>query len=102
MLCSETSFADWPHCRADRGLQDPRAAMLLGQMYDRGLGTTVDKREAYAWSEVSVLERDAAAKRQRDLALEALGPGDKKAAITLAETILTNVRRATGSKTAEG
>ena len=35
---------------------DPRSAMLLGQMYRVGIGTAVDQKQAYAWSEVASLE----------------------------------------------
>jgi hypothetical protein len=34
---------------------DPRSAMLLGQMYRAGIGTAVDQKQAYAWSEVASL-----------------------------------------------
>lgn len=77
---------------------DPRAAMLLGQMYGGGLGTTANTQESYAWSEVSVLEGSAAARQDRDSALKALGPEDQKAAITLAEALLADIKHARNSQ----
>jgi TPR repeat protein len=45
---------------------DPRAAMLLGQMYRDGIGAPADQTQAYAWSEVATLEGSAFAQRDRD------------------------------------
>jgi TPR repeat protein len=61
--------------------------MLLGQMYRLGLGTGVDMKKAYAWSEVSTLEGDAFARRERDRSLHDLSPDDQKLAIAQAQSI---------------
>jgi TPR repeat protein len=79
-----------------------QAAMLLGQMYGNGLGSTANMQEAYAWSEVSVLEGSATARQERASALKALSPDDQKAAITLAESLLTDIKHTATSQSAEG
>lgn len=56
---------------------DPQAAMLLGQMYRFGLGTTVDQVESYAWSEVAVVEGHTFAKVERDSAFSSMQPADR-------------------------
>ena len=55
---------------------DPRSVMLLGQMYRVGLGTPVDQKQAYAWSEVASLEGSEFAKRERDFSLHDLFVSD--------------------------
>jgi TPR repeat protein len=74
---------------------DPRAAILLGQMHRLGLGTGVDLRKAYAWSEVSALEGGTFAKRERDASLHGLDTHDQKAAIARAKSILAEIKRET-------
>ncbi len=74
---------------------NPRAAMLLGQMYRLGLGTAVDMKEAYAWSEVATIEGGALAKQQRDASLHELGTEDQKNAIARAKSILAQIKRET-------
>ncbi|HEY7301933.1 MAG TPA: tetratricopeptide repeat protein [Xanthobacteraceae bacterium] len=69
-----------------------RAAMLLGQMYRLGMGTAVDQKEAYAWSEVSALEGDVTARRERDASLRDLAAGDQTAAIARAQQILSEIK----------
>jgi len=53
---------------------DPRAALLLGQIYRLGRGVSADPIEAYAWSEVASLEGSAFAKRERDASLRSGAP----------------------------
>ena len=55
--------------------------MLLGQMYRVGLGTPVDQKQAYAWSEVASLEGSEFAKRERDFSLHDLFVSDQQAAV---------------------
>jgi TPR repeat protein len=70
----------------------PRAAMLLGQMYRQGLGTSVDLKEAYAWSEVAALEGNTVARREGNTTLHDLSPDDQKAAIARAQDILAQIK----------
>src|SRR5262245_6404050 len=70
----------------------PRAAMLLGQMYRQGLGTSVDLKEAYAWSEVAALEGNTVARREGNTTLHDLSPDDQKAAIARAQDILAHIK----------
>ena len=74
---------------------NPRAAMLLGQMYRLGLGIGVDMKKAYAWSEVSTLEGYAFARRERDRSLHDLSPDDQKMAIAQAQSIFAQIERET-------
>jgi TPR repeat protein len=74
---------------------DPHAAMLLGQMYRLGLGTGIDLREAYAWSEVATLEGNTFARHERDASLHDLNAEDQKAAIARATSILAQIRHET-------
>jgi TPR repeat protein len=76
---------------------DPRAALLLGQIYRRGLGTAIDTKEAYAWSEVSALEGSELARRDRGKSLQELSPADQKVAIGRAHDILAQVERETAA-----
>jgi TPR repeat protein len=73
---------------------DARAAMLLGQMYRLGLGTGIDLKEAYAWSEVATLEGSTFARRERDGSLQELNADDQKAAIARATSILAEINQA--------
>jgi uncharacterized protein len=72
-----------------------RAAMLLGQTYRLGLGTTTNLREAYASSEIASLEDDAFAKHERDVSLHDLGVDDQQAAIAEAQNILREIKKET-------
>jgi TPR repeat protein len=74
-----------------------RAAMLLGQMYRLGLGTGVDLKEAYAWSEVATLEGSTFARHERDASLHQLNADDQKAAIARATSILAEIKHETPS-----
>jgi TPR repeat protein len=74
---------------------NPRAAMLLGQMYRVGIGMTADPGAAYAWSEVATLEGSVFAKRERDASFRDLSADDQKAAITRAREILKTVKSET-------
>jgi TPR repeat protein len=76
--------------RRDRN--NPRAAMLLGQMYRAGIGMKADPTEAYAWSEVATLEGNVFAERERDASFHDLSTDDQKAAITRAQEILKTVK----------
>ena len=69
---------------------DPRAAMLLGQMYRAGIGTAVDQKQAYAWSEVASIEGSEFAKRERDSSLH-----DQQAAVAHAHDILDEIKQRT-------
>jgi TPR repeat protein len=42
---------------------NPKAAMLLSEIYSRGLGTAADLAKAYAWSEVGAVEGNSVARR---------------------------------------
>jgi TPR repeat protein len=74
---------------------DPRSAMLLGQMYRAGIGTAVDQKEAYAWSEVASLEGSDFAMRERDSSLHDLDVSDQQAAIAHAHEIMKQIKNNT-------
>jgi TPR repeat protein len=71
---------------------DPRAAMLLGQMYRLGLGMSADPIEAYAWSEVASLEGSVFAKRERDASLGKLDADKQQEAVARATKILAQIK----------
>jgi TPR repeat protein len=62
---------------------DPRSAMILGQMYCAGIGTAVDQKQAYAWSEVTSLDGSEFAVRERDSSLHNLDVSDQQAALRM-------------------
>jgi TPR repeat protein len=74
---------------------DPRSAMLLGQMYRAGIGTAVDQKQAYAWSEVASLEGSEFAVRERDSSLHDLDVSDQQAAVTHAHEIMKEIKQKT-------
>jgi TPR repeat protein len=80
---------------------DPKAAMLLGEMYRRGLGTPRHLKQAYAWSEVSAIEGNAEARKDRDKELNSLSAEDRRLAVPLVTQILATIRGQTET-TAEG
>jgi TPR repeat protein len=51
---------------------DAEAAELLSEMHRRGLSVAADPKEAYAWSEVAVIQGDETARRTREAAARAL------------------------------
>jgi TPR repeat protein len=71
---------------------DAKAAMLLGEMYRRGLGTSRDLKQAYAWSEVSAIEGNPAARKDRNQELSSLSSEDRRAAARQAAQILGSIR----------
>jgi len=79
---------------------DPRSAMLLGQMYRAGIGTAVDQKEAYAWSEVASIEGSEFAVRERDSSLHDLDVSDQQAAIAHAHDIMKDIKQKTTVPTA--
>jgi len=85
---------------ADRG--NAEAAMLLGKMYDRGLGTAVNPKKAYAWLEVSAIEGNSAARRARNQSLYSLNAVDQRAALTLAQEVLDSIEHDTTSVSVAG
>jgi TPR repeat protein len=74
---------------------DPRSAMLLGQMYRAGIGTPVDQKQAYAWSEVASLEGSEFALRERDSSLHDLDVSDQQAAVAHAQEIMKEIKQQT-------
>jgi TPR repeat protein len=74
---------------------DPRSAMLLGQMYRAGIGTAVDQKQAYAWSEVASLEGSEFAERERNSSLHDLDVGDQQAAVAQAQDIMKEIKQKT-------
>ena len=74
---------------------DPRSAMLLGQMYRVGIGTAVDQKHAYAWSEVASLEGSEFAVRERDSSLHDLDVSDQQAAVAHAHDIMKEIKQKT-------
>jgi TPR repeat protein len=60
-----------------------------------GLGTPVDQKHAYAWSEVASLEGSEFAKRERDASLRDLSVGDQQAAVAQAKDILKEIKQQT-------
>lgn len=74
---------------------DPRSAMLLGQMYRVGIGTAVDQKQAYAWSEVASLEGSDFAIRERDSSLRDLDVSDQQAAVAHAHDIMKEIKQTT-------
>lgn len=74
---------------------DPRSAMLLGQMYRAGIGTAVDQKQAYAWSEVATLEGSDFAVRERESSLRDLDVSDQKAAVAQAQDIMNEIKQKT-------
>jgi TPR repeat protein len=74
---------------------DPRSAMLLGQMYRVGIGTAVDQKQAYAWSEVASLEGSQFALRERDSSLHDLDVSDQQAAVAHAHDIMKEIKQKT-------
>lgn len=69
--------------------------MLLGEMYRAGIGTAVDQKQAYAWSEVASLEGDDFAVRERDSSLHDLDVGDQQAAVAHAKDIMKQIKQNT-------
>ncbi len=74
---------------------DPRAAMLLGQMYRAGIGMAPDPIEGYAWSEVATLGGDVLAERERNASFRNLSADEQKAAIARAQEIMKTVKSET-------
>ena len=74
---------------------DPRSAMLLGEMYRAGIGTAVDQKQAYAWSEVASLEGSVFAVRERDSSLHDLDVSDQQAAVVRAQDIMKKIKQNT-------
>jgi TPR repeat protein len=74
---------------------DPRSAMLLGQMYRAGIGTAVDQKQAYAWSEVATLEGSDFAVRERESSLRNLDVDDQKAAVAQAHDMMKEIKQNT-------
>ena len=74
---------------------DPRSAMLLGQMYRIGIGTAVDQKQAYAWSEVASLEGSEFAARERDSSLHDLDVSDQQEAVAHAHDIMKEIKQNT-------
>ncbi len=72
---------------------EPRAAMLLGQIYGTGIGLPLDPIKAYAWSEVATIEGNMFAKRERDALLHTLDVGEQKVAVARAKEILADIKR---------
>jgi hypothetical protein len=69
--------------------------MPLGEIYRVGLGALVDRKQAYAWSEVASLEGSEFAKSERDSSLRELNPSDQQAAVALAHDILKEIKQHT-------
>jgi TPR repeat protein len=76
---------------------DPRSAMLLGQMYRAGIGTAVDQKQAYAWSEVASIEGSEFAVRERDSSLHDLDVSDQQAAVAHAHDIMKEIKQKTAA-----
>jgi TPR repeat protein len=74
---------------------DPRSAMLLGEMYRAGIGTPVDQKLAYAWSEVASLEGSEFAVRERNSSLHDLDVSDQQAAVAHAHDIMEEIKQKT-------
>ena len=74
---------------------DPHSAMLLGQMHRAGIGTAVDQKQAYAWSEVASLEGSEFAISERDSSLHDLDVSDQQAAVTHAHDIMKEIKQKT-------
>ena len=74
---------------------DPRSAILLGQMYRIGIGTAVDQKQAYAWSEVASFEGSEFAARERDSSLHDLDVIDQQAAVAHAHDIMKEIKQKT-------
>jgi TPR repeat protein len=74
---------------------DSRSAMLLGQMYRVGIGTAVDQKQAYAWSEVASLGGNEFAARERDSSLHDLDISDQQAAVAHAHDIMKQIKQNT-------
>ena len=74
---------------------NPRSAMLLGEMYRAGIGTPVDQKQAYAWSEVASLEGSEFALRERDSSLHDLDVSDQQAAVAHAHEIMKEIKQKT-------
>jgi TPR repeat protein len=72
---------------------EPRAAMLLGQMYEDDIGTTAAPVKAYAWSEVATIEGDKLAKQERNASRRQLDVKDQVAAVQRAKDILAKVAK---------
>jgi TPR repeat protein len=66
--------------------------MMLGQMYHDGIGMSADQTEAYAWSEVAILEGSAFAKNDRDASFHDLSEGNKNDAVAKASEILKIIK----------
>ena len=71
--------------------------MLLGQMYLAGVGTAVDEKQAYAWSEVATLEGRDLAISERNSSLRILAVSDKQAAVAQAHEMLMEIKRQTSA-----
>jgi TPR repeat protein len=69
--------------------------MLLGRMYRAGIGTAVDLKQAYAWSEVASLEGSEFALRERDASLHGLDVGDQQAAVAQVHDIIKEIKQKT-------
>ena len=76
---------------------DSHSAMLLGQMYLAGVGTAVDEKQAYAWSEVATLEGRDLAISERNSSLRILAVSDKQAAVAQAHEMLMEIKRQTSA-----
>ena len=74
---------------------DSRSAMLLGQMYRVGIGTAVDQKRAYAWSEVASLEGSDFAMRERNSSLHDLDVSDQQEAVANAHDIMKQIKQNT-------
>lgn len=74
---------------------DPRSAMLLGQMYRVGIGTAVNQKQAYAWSEVASLEGSEFAVRERDSSVHDLDVSDQQVAVAHAHDIMKEIKQKT-------
>ena len=85
---------------ADRG--NAEAAMLLGKVYHRGLGTAVNPEKAYAWLEVSAIEGNSVARRARNQLLYSLNAGEQRAALTLGQDLLKSIKHDTISVNVAG
>jgi len=71
--------------------------MLLGQIYRAGIGTAIDEKQAYAWSEVAAMEGSDFAIRERNSALRDLTQSDKQAAVAQAHEMLIEIKRQTAA-----
>jgi TPR repeat protein len=71
---------------------DDEAAELLSEMHRRGLSVAADPKEAYAWSEVAVIQGDETARRTRDQLLYSLSLKELRSALSRTNDILHKLK----------